>query len=371
MLNILILFLIGLYVFVHLIYILHFKFKPSKPKTLNYLVPVTIVVAVRNEEKNLSHFLKSLIQQDYPKELLEVIFGNDQSEDNSLNILKEYEKNYSWIKVVNIEKNIGDLKGKQNVLAQLIPLAKNENILVTDADIVLPTTWVSYMTAYLKNKTMISAPTIVEGNKLFHNLQGLDWLFSISVIKPFSDWGLPITAIGNNMGFKKSEYLKIGGYENLSFSLTEDYALFEKMILKNQGSFEWVHLPETLNISAPSQNIKTFLHQRKRWYEGAKKGPWYAILIFIHHILIYPALFSCFGIFNPLIAVILWIIKWLTDFLWLWTASSALKKQKFLRYFFLFQLYFLVLTILLPWYFWLNQKVEWKGRSYELIKKKI
>ncbi len=258
------------------------------------------------------------------------------------------------------------MKGKQNVLAQIIPLANHELILMTDADIILPPTWVANMVAHLTDKTMISAPTIVEGNKLFHKLQGLDWLFSVGVIKPFSDWGIPITAIGNNMGFKKSEYLKIGGYENLPFSLTEDYILFEKMILNNKGVFEWVHLPETLNISYPIEDLKNFLHQRKRWYEGAKKGPWYAIFIFIHHMLIYPALFLSFFYFPISYCVVMVSIKWLIDFLWLWTGCKTLKKEALLKYFVFFQLYFMVITILLPIYFWAARKVVWKGRTYSI-----
>lgn len=360
-----VLMVITLYIVIHFVYCLHFWIKPTQIKTNQSLSPVSIILAVRNEEKNLPQILNSLIFQDYPKDLMEVIIGNDQSEDQSLQTLLEWAEKYSWIKVINIEKKLPNLKGKQNVLAQLIPLASHENILITDADISLPKTWVRTLLAHLENQDMVSAPTIVQGNQLFHQLQGLDWLFSISVIKPFSDWGFPITAVGNNMGFKKSKYLEFGGYESLNFSLTEDYVLFEKMILKNHGKFEWVHLPEVLNISEPVQDLKTFLHQRKRWYEGAKKGPWYAILIFIHHVLIYPALFLSFFIFPLQISLIFWATKWLTDFVWLWTACMHLKKQSLLKYFIPFQIYFLMITILLPWYFWISQKIEWKGRIYE------
>jgi len=363
--NHLILGILLLYIFTHLVYILHFLVYPNpKIKIVNHL-PVTILIAVRNEEKNLTRLIESLNSQNYPKELVEVIIGNDQSEDNSYQILKEYEKIYSWIKIINIEKKIGNLKGKQNVLAHLVPLATHENILITDADIQLPPEWIKTMVSYLQNYDMISAPTIVQGNRLFHQLQGLDWLFSISVIKPFSDWGLPITAVGNNMGFKKSEYMKFGGYEKLPFSLTEDYILFEKMILKDKGKFQWVHLPEVLNISQPIEDLSSFFNQRKRWFEGAKKGPWYAILIFIHHVLIYPTLFLGFLLFSFPFALCLFLMKWIIDFLWLWTACAAIKKTYLLKNFLLFQVYFILITLILPFYFLISRKVIWKGRIYD------
>ena len=358
--------ILGLYVVIYLLGIIHFKIKPTVPKSLTEYLPVSIVIAVRNEEKNLHVLLNSLISQDYPQNLMEVIIGDDQSEDNSLQILRDYAQQFPWIKVVSIKEKVGNLMGKQNVLAQLIPLATHENILITDADIQLSNQWVKIMVAHLKDKAMVSAPTIVEGNELFHHLQSLDWIFSISIIKPFSDWGLPITAVGNNMGFKKSEYLKIGGYENLPFSLTEDYLLFKKMILQNHGQFEWVHIPKVLNISQPTEDWMTFLHQRKRWYEGAKKGPWYALLIFVVHVLINPALLTGFLFFSLPFAWNLWFIKWVMDFIWLVNSCSALNKKHLLRYFLPFQIYFFVISIVLPVYFLTSKKVLWKNRVYEV-----
>ncbi len=81
-------FILSLYVILHIIYIVHFLIKPTLQKPINYQ-PVSILIAVRNEAKNLPNLLNSLLYQNYPKELMEVIFGNDDSEDNSLDILKE------------------------------------------------------------------------------------------------------------------------------------------------------------------------------------------------------------------------------------------------------------------------------------------
>ena len=49
------------------------------------LPSVSVIVPVRNEGKNLSEFLKQLTLQNYPKEKVEWIFVNDQSEDEGFN----------------------------------------------------------------------------------------------------------------------------------------------------------------------------------------------------------------------------------------------------------------------------------------------
>ena len=53
-----------------------FKMKSSLPT-------ISIIVAVRNEESNLQLLLKSLVEQDYPKEKMEIVVVNDRSTDNS------------------------------------------------------------------------------------------------------------------------------------------------------------------------------------------------------------------------------------------------------------------------------------------------
>jgi glycosyltransferase involved in cell wall biosynthesis len=51
---------------------------------------VTIGVCVRNCEKTISEAIESIIIQDYPHELMEVIFVDDGSEDRTFEVIKDY-----------------------------------------------------------------------------------------------------------------------------------------------------------------------------------------------------------------------------------------------------------------------------------------
>ncbi|NIM18895.1 MAG: glycosyltransferase [Candidatus Latescibacteria bacterium] len=52
-------------------------------------VPVSIVLAVRDEEDHIERRLENLFQQDYPPELIEVIIASDGSADRTVDIARE------------------------------------------------------------------------------------------------------------------------------------------------------------------------------------------------------------------------------------------------------------------------------------------
>ena len=65
------------------------------------LTKISVIVPIYNTEEYLSQCLDSVINQTF--EDIEIICVNDGSTDNSLEILKEYQENYPYIKLVNHE----------------------------------------------------------------------------------------------------------------------------------------------------------------------------------------------------------------------------------------------------------------------------
>jgi cellulose synthase/poly-beta-1,6-N-acetylglucosamine synthase-like glycosyltransferase len=57
-----------------------------RPSELNQIPKefVSVIIPFRNETDNIIDNLKSIIRQDYPKDLFEVIYVNDNSTDDSL-----------------------------------------------------------------------------------------------------------------------------------------------------------------------------------------------------------------------------------------------------------------------------------------------
>ena len=89
---------------------------------------VSIIVPMYNAEKFIGKTIESVLSQTY--ENWEMLIMNDVSTDNSLAVVNEYAKKDDRIKVLNTEKNMGVVKGRNH----LIDLANGKFIAFLDAD---------------------------------------------------------------------------------------------------------------------------------------------------------------------------------------------------------------------------------------------
>ena len=89
---------------------------------------VSIIVPMYNAEKFIGKTIESVLAQTYQN--WEMLIMNDVSTDNSLAIVSLYAKKDERIKIVNTEKNVGVVKGRNF----LIDLASGKYIAFLDAD---------------------------------------------------------------------------------------------------------------------------------------------------------------------------------------------------------------------------------------------
>jgi len=95
------------------------------------LPPVSIIVPMHNEAAVAKKLLDSLVDSNYPRELLDVIPVDDQSGDATPALVYEYAQQYSFIQPIY---NLQGERGKAAALNRALSLAKNEIVLVFDAD---------------------------------------------------------------------------------------------------------------------------------------------------------------------------------------------------------------------------------------------
>jgi cellulose synthase/poly-beta-1,6-N-acetylglucosamine synthase-like glycosyltransferase len=328
---------------------------------------VSILVAARNEEKNILQCIQSLALQDYPCEKLEIIIGNDASEDKTAEIVQEFieklPKKSPSFKLVNIQHRIGQCKGKANVLAHLAREAKGEIFLFTDADVEVPSTWASMMIKHWNpNIGIMTGFTIPEANNLFSRFQALDWASALYVMFKAAQWHIPLSSIGNNMLISREAYYSIGGYEGIDFSMTEDHAIF-KAITKKGWEFKHLMSPETTVKTFPINTLKGYIHQRKRWTHGAMRLPWFALMMLFGQALLIPILLM-FGLFYPIYTGVIWVSKSvIQSILLLFVLKKLDKKQPFYAVI-MYELYADIFYFMMLLSYFLPFKVEWKGRKY-------
>ena len=97
---------------------------------------VTIVVPVYNASSYISRCIDSILSNNYKRYILLLI--NDGSTDNTLDILKDYEKKYENIKVID-QKN----RGVSNTRNIAITLAKTKYIMFIDNDDYIKSDYIS------------------------------------------------------------------------------------------------------------------------------------------------------------------------------------------------------------------------------------
>ena len=79
-------------------------FRPKVSSEYNQDLPfVSVVIAARNEEKNISGLLDDLIGQSINKNNFEVIVSNDRSEDETEKIITKYSKQHEFIKCIHVK----------------------------------------------------------------------------------------------------------------------------------------------------------------------------------------------------------------------------------------------------------------------------
>ncbi len=360
-------FLVLLY-FVVLLFILFNAFigyaKKNKRQALTADLPkVSVLVAARNEEQNIQRCLESLHKLSYPKDKLEIIIGNDESTDNTVKVVDDFIRNKKQFSFYNITIKLGKAKGKANVLAHLARIATGDFLFITDADIAVPEDWIQNLLPHFEKDTaIVSATTYVEGKTLFEKMQSLDWIYFNGILNSFANANIPCTGVGNNMAIRRDAYLALGGYENIDFSITEDFKLFDAF---RKAGYGWKNIlnASTLNVSLPVKNFNALMQQRRRWITGAMELPWYWKISFIIFGFFSPALIALLA-FAPQVGLLLWFIRLFLEGIFMSVTAARINRVENLGSYLWYQLYALVMPFFYLYHFLKRDPNEWKGRMY-------
>ena len=325
----------------------------------------SVIVAARNEEENILRCLKSLDKLDYPEDKLQIILVDDRSTDKTGNIIDNFIINKPKFTKIETKKEIGCLKGKTNALANALEIASGEIILTTDADCVLAPTWVKTTVSYYQSDVaMVNGFTTQTADSNFSGMQAIDFIYLLIVAAGTINFGTPISCIGNNMSYRKKAYFEVGGYENLPFSITEDFNLLKAINKLKKYKIIYPLDKEALVTSKACKDVKSLYHQKKRWSVGGLKAPWQGYVIFV-----FGYITNILTLLTPFFISKVWLylvlFKLATDFFLLLPAYKQLGILKDLKYFIAFEIYYLIYVTLLPIIiFTTGQKVNWKGRKY-------
>jgi cellulose synthase/poly-beta-1,6-N-acetylglucosamine synthase-like glycosyltransferase len=331
----------------------------------NEALSATVIVAARDEEDNIERCLKSLDLIDYPDSLLEIIIVDDRSTDKTGEIIDNYIQGKPKFKKIVTKKEIGRLRGKTNALANAIEIAKGKIIFTTDADCTVLPTWVkSTVKYYAEDVAAVNGYTTQEAYNCYSGMQALDFIYLLTLAAGTINLGAPISCMGNNMSFLKKAYLEVGGYQNLPFSVTEDFNLLYAIYKLKKYKIILPLNPESLVTSVPVPDYITLAKQKKRWGVGGLSVPARGYVIFVLGYLSALGVLATPFFYNSFTWITIALFKIFIDFMVVVLINNRLGMRSKVKYFPAFELYFLIYAFLLPFLVFFNQKVQWKGREY-------
>ncbi len=311
-------------------------------KAVNEQPFVSVMVAVRNEENNISYLLTTLLNQDYPQELYEIIIANDVSTDRTSEVIKDFQKNFENLKLIDV--NISDkvISRKKNALSQAIAKSKGEIILTTDADCIVKTTWISGIVRYFdKNVGMVaglSTPNILNWRwaNFVEKYEYLDTIALFSAGAGCIGQGRAFSCSGQNLAYTREAYFSVGGFEKIKRYVSGDDVLLMQLIRKAGYKIRFAFGYDTHNLTKSERNLGRFLNQRIRWASNEKAQTamnqeffLFLVDVFLLNLIIIITIF-----FSPLIFIIMLIIKSLADFIVIKKGINRFKLDKRILKFF-------------------------------------
>ncbi len=351
---------IGLAVFV----LLHIR--PEQTAT-DFTPGVSVIVACRNEASHLVSTLNSLVQLDYPQEKLEIIIINDDSRDNTNEIISSFTKKYAHIKSIHLASRDKNKPGKAGALQAGIAHSQGEFFFITDADCIVPPQWIKSLLPMFGNDTGITGGfTLLNSDSLsrFGKIQSCDWLYLSSVALATAKAGKPASWFGNNLAIRRQAYMDVGGYETLCDSLVEDFSLIKEVDQQTSWRIRFTVSKDSTVSSHPAEPLGRYYNQRKRWAKGITQvrmlGLWIMMTAFLIHLFIVLS----FMWFNPLIPISTFFALSVMDFLILRKAARITGCSGILTNFPLFEIYYFLYSILLPFFVAIDRKITWKDNDY-------
>lgn len=85
---------------------------------------LSVICPIYNEEKYIAKCIESIVQQDYPKDKLEILFVDGMSTDHTREIIEQYTKEYPYIRIIDNPDKV-------------VPHAMNRGIMASTGDVII------------------------------------------------------------------------------------------------------------------------------------------------------------------------------------------------------------------------------------------
>lgn len=332
---------------------------------------ITVIVPVRNEEKNIVHLLRDLKEQTYPADKYEVIIVDDHSTDQTTQ--KVMQAKMDNVRIISLGDAGTVRMNKKAGIQHAVSLAKGELIITTDADCHVGNKWISTIAAYYTEHEPVMIAGLVNyfpDATFFGKFQTLDFLSLVGIGAACIQNGFYNLCNGANLAYTKAAFEAVNGYEGVDHIPSgDDMMLMHKMARKFPGKIASLKNKDSIVYTHTETDVVSFWHQRVRWTSKSTHYEDKRITL----ILSFAYLFNLLIVFNMVIGFFvpgmlklsmwMFLVKICIDTLFTYAVSRFFRRENILWLFLPIQaLHVLYIIIIAP--AGVFGKYQWKGRRH-------
>ncbi len=244
--------------------------------------PISILKPLKGTDPEMYESFRSHCVQDYPE--YEIIFGVSDEDDPAVSLVRRLQAEFPQlgIQLVFCKKNLGN-NTKVSNLAQMLPSARYEYLLVNDSDIRVPANYLRTISGELDRPGTglvtclyrgMASPTI--GSR-FESL-GISTDFVPGVLTAWQLEGGLSFGLGSTLAFRRSDLAAIGGFEAVVDYLADDYELGNRIAKLGRK----VELSQAVvETFLPAYSVADFLNHQLRWartIRDSRPGGYFGLL---------------------------------------------------------------------------------------------
>jgi ceramide glucosyltransferase len=257
--------------------------QPPLPES--QLPPVSILKPLKGVDPEIWESFCSHCEQEYPQFQIQLIFGVSDPSDPAIEVVRKLQAKYPnrLIELIVCDRVLG-ANIKVSNLAQMLPAARHELLIVNDSDIRVPADYLRKAIGPLADPGVgmvtclyrgVAAPTL--GSRL--EALGISTDFMPGVLSArFLEKGLHF-GLGSTLAFRRRDLEAIGGFEALLDHLADDYELGRRIAATGKR----VELSSaTVSTFLPAYTLRQFFRHQLRWWRTIRDArPWgYTGLLF-------------------------------------------------------------------------------------------
>ena len=247
-----------------------------RPNTISQIPEklVSVIIPFRNESEIILKNLKSIESQDYPPAKYEVIYVNDFSTDDSVEILAK-NKNKDNIRIISVPENYSVNAHKKRAVTYGIENSTGDIIVTTDADCIYDESWLcSLLQNFDKETAFVSGPVeFIDDEKFFSEIQKMEFAGLVLTGAGLIGSGNSTICNAANIAYRRKVFNEVDGFnDHLDLSSGDDELLMQKIASDTKYKIKFSVDKKSVVRTSSNKSIGEFYHQRKRW---ASKGLFY------------------------------------------------------------------------------------------------